>query len=96
MSLYFVRHQHSPETCPAKDPDMGQMLLGHLSHANARKFGLDIQGEAVLDGRHTLVLIVEAEDPQYIARSKSCRPPPARRWSNVGGATRSRRSGRKL
>ncbi|HEX9028342.1 MAG TPA: DUF3303 family protein [Anaerolineales bacterium] len=60
MSLYFVRHQHTPETCPAKDPDMGAMLLSHLSPLNARKFGIDIQGDAVLDGQHTLVMIVEA------------------------------------
>jgi ribosomal protein L7Ae-like RNA K-turn-binding protein len=66
MSLYFVRHQHSAETCPAKDPNMGKMLLEHISRSNARKFGVDIQGEAVLDGQHTLVLIVESEDPQYI------------------------------
>ena len=31
MSLYFVRHQHDAETCPAKDPQMGQMLVQHVS-----------------------------------------------------------------
>jgi hypothetical protein len=66
MSLYFVRHQHSAETCPAKDPNMGQMLLQHLTAKNARKFGVDLIGDAVLDSRHELVLIVEAEDPEYI------------------------------
>ena len=66
MSLYFVRHQHSSETCPAKDPAMGQMLLEHLTQANARKYGIDLLGDAVLDGQHTLVLIAEAEDPQYL------------------------------
>jgi ribosomal protein L7Ae-like RNA K-turn-binding protein len=66
MSLYFVRHQHSAETCPAKDPQMGQMLLQHLTKTNARKFGVDLLGDAVLDGQHTLVLIAEAEDPQYL------------------------------
>jgi ribosomal protein L7Ae-like RNA K-turn-binding protein len=66
MSLYFVRHQHSPDTCPAKDPAMGQMLLQHLTAQNARKFGVDLVGDAVLDGQHTLVLIAEAEDPEYI------------------------------
>ena len=60
MSLYFVRHQHTAETCPAKDPAMGAMLLQHLSPLNARKFGVDIQGEAVLDNQHTFVLILEA------------------------------------
>jgi len=66
MSLYFVRHQHSAETCPAKNPEMGQMLVQHVSKANARKFGVDLLGDAVLDGQHTFVLIVEAEDRSYI------------------------------
>ena len=66
MSLYYVKHQHTPETCPAKDPDMGAMLLTHLSKPNARKFGVDIHGEAVLDGQHTLVMILEADDPANV------------------------------
>ncbi len=66
MSLYFVRHQHSAETCPAKDPQMGQMLLQHLTQTNARKLGVDLIGDAVLDGQHTLVLIAEAEDKEYL------------------------------
>jgi len=66
MSLYFVRHQHDAETCPAKDPQMGQMLVQHVSKSNARKYGVDLQGDAVLDGQHTFVLILEAEDKSYI------------------------------
>ncbi len=66
MSLYFVRHQHTAETCPAKNPEMGQMLLQHLSKPNARKFGVDLLGDAVLDGQHTLVLIAEVEDKEYL------------------------------
>jgi len=62
MSLYFVKHQHTAETCPAKNPEMGQMLLNHLSRMNARKYGVDLQGEAVLDGQHTLMLIMQAKD----------------------------------
>ncbi len=61
MPLYFVQHQHTPETCPAKNPEMGRMLLQHISPQNARKFGLSILADAVLDGRHTFNLIVEAE-----------------------------------
>ena len=45
---------------------MGQMLLQHLTKANARKFGIDLLADAVLDGKHTLVVIAEAEDPQYL------------------------------
>jgi len=66
MSLYFVRHQHSAETCPAKNPEMGQMLVQHVSKRNARRFGVDLIGDAVLDAQHTFVLIVEAEDKEYI------------------------------
>lgn len=66
MSLYFVRHQHSPETCPAKDPQMGSMLLTHINPMNARKFGVNLIGDAVLDGQHTFVIIAEAEDPDNI------------------------------
>jgi hypothetical protein len=66
MSLYFVRHQHTPETCPAKDPAAGSMLLSHIDPANARKFGVDIHGDAVLDGQHTFVLIVEADGQAQI------------------------------
>ena len=68
MSLYFVRHQHDPETCPAKDPEMGQMLVQHVSKSNARKFGVDLISDAVLDGQHTFVLILEAEDREYIEK----------------------------
>ncbi len=67
MSLYFVRHQHAAETCPARNPEMGQRLLQHVSRANARKFGVEILGEAVLDGQHTFVLILEAEGREYVA-----------------------------
>ena len=66
MSLYFVRHQHSAETCPARDPNMGAMLLSHLSPRNAGKYGVNIFGDAVLDGQHTLVLIVDAPGKEQI------------------------------
>lgn len=66
MSLYFVRHQHTAETCPARNPEMGEMLLAHLSPRNALKNGISIQGDAVLDGQHTLVMIVAADSPERI------------------------------
>ncbi len=66
MSLYFVRHQHDAETCPAKDPAMGAMLLSHLSPQSAQKYGVDIHSDAVLDGQHTFVLLLDAEDTARI------------------------------
>jgi len=62
VSLFVARHQHAAETCPAKDPAMGQMLLDHLGAASAQKHGVTIHGEAVLDGQHTFYLIAEADD----------------------------------
>ena len=66
MSLYFVRHQHDAETCPAKDPAAGAMLLSHINPQNARKYGVEIRGDAVVDGQHTFVLILAANDKAHI------------------------------
>jgi hypothetical protein len=62
MSLFVARHQHQPESCPAKDPEMGRMLLGHVSGENAAKYGISIEGEAVIDGQHTMYMILDADD----------------------------------
>jgi hypothetical protein len=66
MALFVVRHQHNAETCPAGDPRMGPMLLQHLSPDNAGKSGISIREEAVVDGQHTLYLILEAGDRQKV------------------------------
>jgi len=62
MALFIVRHQHAAERCPAADPQMGAMLLNHLSRSNVRQHGVEIQGEAVVQGEHTLYLIAKAHD----------------------------------
>jgi DMSO/TMAO reductase YedYZ molybdopterin-dependent catalytic subunit len=62
MALFVVRHQHKAERCPAQDPDLGAMLLNHLSRPNVRRHGVQIQGEAVVQGEHTLYVIAEADD----------------------------------
>jgi DMSO/TMAO reductase YedYZ molybdopterin-dependent catalytic subunit len=62
MALFVVRHEHSADSCPATDPDMGAMLLNYLSRPNVSQHGVDIQGEAVVQGEHTLYMIVEASD----------------------------------
>lgn len=66
MSLFVVRHSHSEETCPARDPQMGSMLLQHISSANAEKHGIKIQGEAVVNGAHTMYMIVDAADEEKV------------------------------
>lgn len=66
MSLFFVVHTHTAESCPAKDPTQGNYLLEHLSPANASANGVKILADAVLDGQHTFNLILEAEDESKI------------------------------
>jgi hypothetical protein len=66
MSLYYVNHQHTAESCPARDPEKGNMLLRHLSPQNAMNFGVKILSDAVLDNLHTFILILEAEDEKNI------------------------------
>jgi DMSO/TMAO reductase YedYZ molybdopterin-dependent catalytic subunit len=41
---------------------MGARLLNYLSRPNVRQHGIEIQGEAVLQGEHTFYLIVDAAD----------------------------------
>src|SRR5213592_3945227 len=66
MALFVVRHQHAAERCPARDPYMGAGLLNHLSRPNVRQHGVEILGEAVVQGEHTLYLIVEAAEERRL------------------------------
>jgi DMSO/TMAO reductase YedYZ molybdopterin-dependent catalytic subunit len=61
MALFLVRHQHDAERCPAKDPDAGAALLNHLSRPNMRRQQVEMFGEAVVQGQHTLYLILQSE-----------------------------------
>jgi DMSO/TMAO reductase YedYZ molybdopterin-dependent catalytic subunit len=68
MGLFIVRHEHQQDRCPANDPDMGATLLNYLSRPNVRQLGVEIQGEAVVQGEHTLYMIVEADDEEHVRR----------------------------
>src|SRR5262245_28819812 len=68
MALFVVRHQHSPERCPAQDPETGASLLNYLSRPSVRQHGVRIQGEAVVKGEHTLFLIAEADDERGLRK----------------------------
>lgn len=62
MPLFVVHHKHAAETCPAGHPEMGPMLVQHVSPENAAKFGVNVHSDAVVDGQHTFYLIVDAAD----------------------------------
>ena len=66
MSLFVVQHQHSAETCPAGHPQMGPMLVQHVSAENASHYGVTVRGDAVVDGKHTFYLIVEAPEEDNV------------------------------
>jgi DMSO/TMAO reductase YedYZ molybdopterin-dependent catalytic subunit len=66
MALFIVRHQHEAERCPATDPEMGAMLLNYLSRPNVRRHGVNIHGEAVAQGEHTLYMIIESSDEDRV------------------------------
>jgi hypothetical protein len=68
MPLFVAQHRHPAEQCPASDPQMGQMLLKHLSAENAASYGIHIQAEAVVNNAHTLYMIVEAPDEGRVQR----------------------------
>ena len=68
MSLFIAKHSHPAERCPARDPQMAPMLLQHLSPSNAANYSIKIQGEAVVNGAHTLYLILDAPDEDSVNR----------------------------
>jgi hypothetical protein len=62
MALFVVRHQHAADRCPSQNPYVGAELLIHCSRPSAKKHGVRIQGEAVIQNEHTFYLIAEAAD----------------------------------
>src|SRR5919108_4716417 len=62
MALFIVRHQHEADRCPATDPYMGAEILNYLRRPNVRRQGIEIQGEAIVSGEHTLYMILESRD----------------------------------
>lgn len=66
MALFIVRHEHAADRCPASVPETGALLLNHMSRPNVRRHGVEIRGEAVVQGEHTLYMIVESSDEDRV------------------------------
>jgi hypothetical protein len=64
MPFFIVQHRHESNNCPAKNPELGQMLLKHL--ASARDYKIEIKSEGVVDGSHRLFLFVESESRENV------------------------------
>ncbi len=71
MALFVVTHRHEQERCPAGDPAKGPMLLRRLSKEGAETYGVTIHAEAMIDGAHTLHMIVEAGDRDKVEQFMS-------------------------
>src|SRR5690349_21373750 len=66
MALLIVRHRHEAARCPATDPYMGAGILNYLSRPNVRRQGVEIRGEAIVKGEHTLYMIVESAEEERV------------------------------
>jgi hypothetical protein len=67
MPLFVAQHRHEPTECPAS-AGTGSELLTLISAANAGRHGVTIDAEALIDGEHRLILIVQAADVQAVER----------------------------
>ncbi len=68
MARFIVRHQHEAARCPAADQYTGATLLNYLSRSGVQQHGIEIHGEAVVRGEHTLYIILESEDEDRVRR----------------------------
>jgi hypothetical protein len=64
MPFFIVQHRHEPNNCPARNPELGQMLLKHL--ASASDYKVEIKSEGVIDGSHRLILFIESETRENV------------------------------
>ncbi|MGH3125845.1 MAG: hypothetical protein ACRDND_33125 [Streptosporangiaceae bacterium] len=74
MPLFVVQYRHPPEHCPASAGN-GRVLLSQVSAATAARYGVTIEAEAVIDGKHCLLLVVEAASRPAVERFLAFLPP---------------------
>ena len=67
IALFVAQHRHPPGQCPAS-PDSGPLLLSRVSAATAARYGVTIEAEALIDGEHLLLLVVQAASQQAVER----------------------------
>ena len=75
IPLFVAQHRHSPDQCPAS-PGSGPLLLQRVSAATAARYGVTIEAEALIDGEHLLLLVVQAPSQQAVERFLEFLPGP--------------------
>ena len=68
MPLFLVQHTHDANRCPARHPAMGEMLLKHLGGDNAAENGVTVHSKAMVDGLHTLFIVLESAEREIVDR----------------------------
>ncbi|MEN3039854.1 MAG: sulfite oxidase [Candidatus Kryptonium sp.] len=64
MPFFIVQHKHEADNCPARNPELAQMLLKHL--ALAKDYKIEIRSEGVVDGSHRLFLFIESDERENV------------------------------
>jgi len=75
ITLFVAQHRHLPDQCPAS-PGSGPLLLCRVSAATAARYGVTIEAEALIDGEHLLLLVVQAASQQAVERFLEFLPGP--------------------
>jgi hypothetical protein len=100
VPLFVATHHHPAEACPTSRSPASD-VLSQVSAATAAQYGVTILAEAVPDGEHGLILILQARQQEqvdrfmaFFTRFGSVRVRPA--WSSEaviarGGCTGSER-----
>jgi len=73
--LFIAQHRHPPDRCPASS-ESGPLLLSRVSAAAAARYGITIEAEALMDGEHLLLLIVQAASQEAVERFLAFLPGP--------------------
>src|SRR5262249_58172537 len=72
---FVAQHRHPAGQCPAS-AGHGPLLLSRVSAAAAARHGVTIEAEALLDGEHLLLLVVQAASQQAVERFLAFLPGP--------------------
>ena len=75
IALFVAQHRHPPDQCPAS-PGSGPLLLSRVSAATAAHYGVTIEAEALIDGEHLLLLVVQAASREAVERFLAFLPGP--------------------
>jgi len=73
--LFVALHRHPPYRCPASSGS-GPLLLSRVSAATAARYGVTIEAEALVDGEHLLLLVVQAASQEAVERFLAFLPGP--------------------